>query len=321
MNQSLKELVADFLGFEVSVIELMAQKAPKTYVHYKIPKRRGGGFRTIYHPSRETKSLQYALMHLLHVVLEPDPCAMAFKKGFSSPLRRNAEIHAKFPYSIRVDFKDFFPSLTADDLFAAIQNSANPNRLELDPDDKTFLTNVFFIRGKDGRLGLPIGAPSSPLLSNGIMRELDVSISDYAKLHEFAYTRYADDLVFSTHKKGESKPFFEGLRLLIERCQNPKAIINESKTRFMSRNSRRVVTGMIITPNGSISIGRNNIRTLRKWLHDFREARLDISKIHSLQGYLAFILDVEPALFDRLCLKYGAELLLNALKQRGDRPS
>jgi RNA-directed DNA polymerase len=102
MKLSLQELVADFLGFELSVIQKLAHKAPKTYVHYKIPKRRGGGVRTIYHPSKETKSLQYALMHLLHVVLEPHPCAMAFKKGFSSPLRRNAEMHAKYPYSVRL---------------------------------------------------------------------------------------------------------------------------------------------------------------------------------------------------------------------------
>jgi hypothetical protein len=318
MKPSLKEIVADFLGFEMAIVQEMAYKAPKTYRHYKIPKKRGG-LRTIYHPSKETKSLQYTLMHLLEAVLEPHPCAMAFKRGFSSPLRRNAEAHAKHPFTLRIDFKDFFPSITPDDLFSAIEHPDNPKRQELTADDREFLVNVFFIRYADGRLGLPIGAPSSPLLSNGVMRWLDVAIDTYAKQHEFIYTRYADDLVFSTNRKDESKPFLEGLRAVINSSPHPKPTINESKTMFMSRNARRVVTGLIISPDSSISIGRDKKRLLRKYLNDFKYNRLDKPKTHYLQGYLAFILDVEPALYDRLCLKYGAELLLLALKQRGDR--
>jgi hypothetical protein len=320
MNPSLKGIVADFLGFDVAVVDGMAYKAPKTYRHYKIPKKRGG-LRTIYHPSKETKSLQYTLMHLLESVLEPHPCAMAFRRGLSSPLRLNAEAHAKYPFSLRIDFRDLFPSINPNDLYSTIQHPDNPRRLDLTDDDKDFLLKVCFIKHFDGRMGLPIGAPSSPLISNGVMRYLDAAIDVYAKQHEFVYTRYADDLIFSTNRKGESKPFLEGLRAVISSCHNPRPAINELKTMFMSRNAKRVVTGLIINPDGSISIGRDNKRHLRKYLNDFKYGRLDRPKSHYLQGYLAFILDVEPALYDRLCLKYGAELLLDALKQRGDGPA
>jgi RNA-directed DNA polymerase len=233
--------------------------------------------------------------------------------------RHRREAHAKYPYSFRIDFKDFFPSINPDDLYCAIEHPDNQKRLELTVDDKEFLLNVFFIRNADGRLGLPIGAPSSPILSNGVMRSLDVAIDTFSKQHEFVYTRYADDLVFSTNRKDESKPFLEGLRTVIANSQHPKPIINEQKTMFMSRNARRVVTGLIINPDSSLSIGRGKKRHLRKYLNDFKYGKLDKPKTHYLQGYLAFILDVEPSLFDRLCLKYGAELLLLALKQRGDR--
>ena len=53
--------VAGFLGLSVGDVVQMAQKAPLTYKHYKIPKKRGGGMRTIHHPSKETKSLRYLI--------------------------------------------------------------------------------------------------------------------------------------------------------------------------------------------------------------------------------------------------------------------
>jgi len=318
MSKPLIQSVAEFLGFELAVVQEMAGKAQRTYRHYKIPKKKKG-MRTIHHPSKETKSIQYALMQILAESLKPHDCAFAFKRKFSSPLRMNAETHARFGYSLRIDFKDFFPSIKPDDLFAAIGDPINPKRLELLPEDREFLTQVFFVKLADGSLGLPIGAPSSPMLSNGVMWSLDVAIDAFAKSREFVYTRYADDLVFSTAQKGASKAFLSGLRLVISRCENPKLTINEEKTLFMSRNCRRVVTGMTIDPSGSVSVGRSRKRYIRKLLNDFRHGSLIMKQPHILQGNLAFILDVEPQLYDRLCLKYGAPLVLQALRQRGDQ--
>jgi len=318
MTKPLIKNVAEFLGFELAVVIEMAGKAQRTYRHYKIPKKKKG-LRTIYHPSKETKSIQYALMHLLAETLKPHDCAFAFKLGLSSPLRKNAETHARFAYSLRIDFKDFFPSIKPDDLLAAITDPGNPKKMELLPEDREFLSQVFFVKLADGSLGLPIGAPSSPMLSNGVMRSLDVEIDAFAKNREFVYTRYADDLIFSTAQKGASKAFLEGLRQVISKSEHPRLTINEGKTLFMSRNCRRVVTGMTIDPGGTISVGRVRKRFIRKLLNDFAHGSLIMKQPHILQGNLAFILDVEPRFYDRLCLKYGADLVLRALRQRGDR--
>lgn len=319
MRKPLIQSVAEVLGFELSVVEEMAAKAPKTYRHYKIPKKKRGLFRTIYHPSKETKSIQYALMHILAHYLEPHTCAYAFKPNFPSPLRKNAEVHAQFPFSMRIDFKDFFPSIKPDDIFAAVENSDHKPKIKLLPEDKTFLCQAFFVRLNDGTLGLPIGAPSSPMLSNGAMRPLDLAIDALANKRDFVYTRYADDLVFSTDHKGASKAFLRDLRGIVSKSRHPKLRINEEKTLFMSRNCRRVVTGMTIDPMGTISIGRSRKRLVRKMLNDFKYGQLRMKQPHILQGNLAFILDVEPQFYDRLCLKYGADLVLSALRQRGDR--
>jgi len=309
MSKPLINSVAEFLGFELAVVMEMAGKAQRTYRHYKIPKKKRG-LRTIYHPSRETKSIQYALMHILAGTLKPHDCAFAFKPGLSSPLRKNAETHARFAYSLRIDFKDFFPSIKPEDLFAAITDPGNPKGLELLPGDNEFLSQAFFVKLADGSM-----------LSNGVMRSLDVAIDAFAKNREFVYTRYADDLIFSTAQKGASKAFLDGLRQVISQSENPRLTINEEKTLFMSRNCRRVVTGMTIDPSGTISIGRARKRFIRKLLNDFKHGSLIMKQPHILQGNLAFVLDVEPRFFDRLCLKYGADLVMSALHQRGDRES
>jgi hypothetical protein len=318
MDSHISTQVAEFLGLNEVDIVGMAQRAPHTYRHYKIPKKSGRGMRTIHHPSKETKSLQYALMHLLEDALQPHGCATAYIKR-ASPLRRNAEIHATRAYLLRVDFKDFFPSIQPADVFAVLEDERNQARFTLSMADKDFLTSVLFAKNSKGLLGLPIGAPSSPLVSNGVMRTLDSSIESYAKSRDFLYTRYADDLVFSTDQKGLSRPFLEGLREVISRAEHPRLEVNEEKTLFMSRNCRRAVTGLIIGPDGSLSIGRKRKRYIRKLLQDFRRHKLSEKECHHLQGHLAFILDAEPSFFDRLCLKYGAENVVGALKMRGDR--
>jgi hypothetical protein len=311
--------VAEVLGLLVEEVQNLAACAQQTYKHYLIKKKNGTGFRKIYHPSRQTKALQYALMGLLEDALRPHECAMAFRRGFSSPLRKNGETHAGCPYTLRIDFKDFFPSIRPEDLFASVEAGGDPGRIELEPADRRFLTEVLFVKGRDGRVGLPIGAPSSPMVSNGVMRSMDERIAGLARQREFIYTRYADDLVFSTMNKHSSKPFLLELTNLIGSCEHPKVTINPLKTRLMSRNCHRAVTGLIITPLGEVSIGRERKRLLAARLNRFRLDQIREEKeLHVLQGHLAYVMDVEPRFFNRLCQKYGAEVVLSALRHRGD---
>jgi RNA-directed DNA polymerase len=124
--------------------------------------------------------------------------------------------------------------------------------------------------------------------------------------------------VFSTNQRNVSKAFLNGLRQIIAKSEHPCLELNEQKTLYMARNCRRAVTGLIIGPDGSLSIGRKRKRYIRKLLKDRRNKKLSEKEEHRLQGHLAFILDVEPSFYDRLCLKYGAEDVNDALKQRGN---
>ncbi len=183
-----------FTGLTVDEVNEIASKAPKTYKKYFIPKKRGG-HRAIFHPSKETKLLQYALMVILGKYLQPHECVYGYVREKKSPLRKNALLHSKNSYLIKIDFENFFPSIKPIDLFKHFEVNHETN---LSDNDQSFLQNCLFIKESNLELGLPIGAPSSPLISNGVLYSLDEKLFRLAIKHDFIYSRYADDLVFST---------------------------------------------------------------------------------------------------------------------------
>jgi len=84
----------------------------------------------------------------------------------------------------------------------------------------------------------------------------------------------------------------------------------------MCRNCRRAVTGLLITHDGQISIGRAHKRRIRALICQNIHKKMDEEGKASLQGWLAYILDVEPELFNRLCQKYSAGVVNSALKRK-----
>ncbi len=309
---SLIKSVALMNGLNVNELSKIANVARHSYRRYPIPKKKGG-VRYILHPSSETKLIQYSLITLLKDVLLPHPAAKGFVRGIKSPLRQNAILHAKNSYYLKLDFQDFFPSIGPDDLTNTLETISESGSINLTTEDYDFLAKALFCENYGGGIGLPIGAPSSPLISNGVMYALDSEIESLAKRKDFIYSRYADDLVFSTSTKNASKAFLVEIQSLIEKTVHPALRINDSKTRFMSRGSRIAITGVIITPEGALSIGRKNKRKIRALLNQFRYETITDKERKYLQGYLAFVLDIEPEFYNRLCQKYGAEQVRLAL--------
>lgn len=305
------DMITSYLCCDKEELILLSKKAPVTYRRYKIPKKKGGQ-RIIHHPSKQTKMLQYALMETFLEKLPIHSCAVAYKRGIKSPLSMNANIHAKYRYSIRIDLSDYFHSISSQDLLNQIQK----NDIKISEEDKTFITNCLFIKLPCNRKVLAIGAPSSPVVSNIVMYELDESINKIAReiSSQSDYTRYADDIIFSTNIKGGCRCFLKHLREILTKTISPHLEINEDKTIVTSRGGRRVVTGVFIRPDGGISIGRKNKRYIRKLLFDLKNKKIDRDKCKYLSGYLAYSLDIEPDFYNRLTLKYGADLVEQAIK-------
>jgi hypothetical protein len=138
---------------------------------------------------------------------------------------------------------------------------------------------------------------------------LDEKVDSAAKLLGATYTRYADDMYFSTGQPNMLTDLANVVRELIAGHECPRLTLNEEKTSFVSRKQRVQVTGLILKPDGGISVGRKRKRHVRGQVHRFLNGQLDAADVSSLKGMLAYIRSVEPEFLDRLATKYGADAL------------
>ncbi len=294
------ERMATQLALAPSFLTKLANSASHRYKEYKIPKRTGGQ-RTIHHPARELKLLQYWLLRNVLKLLPVHPSATAYQKG--SSVRLNAAAHVANNYILRVDFQDFFPSLTGSDVVTLLQ--ANRNKLtdvELTDADITLVRQIVC------RFDcLTIGAPTSPLLSNAIMFEFDVEWAGIAQAEEVIYTRYADDLYFSTNQPNVLQGMMGSLRESLNVGRGPTLRINDRKTAFSSRKRRRLAAGLVLTSDRKISIGRDKKRMLKALVNKLKNKELEPERLTHLRGWIAYLRSVEPTFVTALQKKYGLD--------------
>ena len=311
MSDSIIDIIASYLGIPPNEVKQLSLNAHKTYKRYFIPKKKGGQ-RAIFHPSKQTKALQYAFIETVLSKLPVHQASDAYIRGVKSPLLINVTKHSSYPYSVRIDFKDFFPSIVPSDLIKIINDAGILGKITAE--DEEFISKPLFVKYPDGNIGLAVGAPSSPNISNIVMFSLDDKISTLAMsiYPESIYTRYADDIFFSSNKIGACKDFEIKIEAILKSIDSPNLKVNRKKTTFTSRGTKRVVTGLYICPDGQVSIGRRNKRYIKKLIFDSENNSISKEEKAYLSGYLSFILDVEPDFFNRLVLKYGAELVSRA---------
>ncbi len=286
--------------------ELMGliRSAPYRYKVYQIPKRKPGQFRTIAQPAREVKALQYWVMRNLLCQFEVHPAATGYRDGRST--LHNARPHARWRFLLKMDFKDFFPSLKARDFRLFLRR----NKADLDGANIEALCRILFWMQKGTQdLCLSIGAPTSPMLSNILMQEFDRRVSTFCAANGVTYTRYADDLSFSADNSDQLALVEKAVSDLCGRLKSPVLTINQEKTVRVSKRDARRVTGLVLTNDRKVSLGREDKRRIRAWVHHFVTNRLEMDQIPRLRGMLNYVNSVEPAFIRRLSKKYGADVI------------
>ena len=304
---SLIDRMSDYFGLRESELARLIKSAPLRYKVYRIPKKREGEFRIIAQPSKEVKALQYWMIDNMLKDLPVHPCALAYKKGAS--IKKNALAHSNNNFLLKVDFADFFPSIKPEDLWAYLERN-HPNSFT--QEDFNFASYILFWSPKHVRKGglqLSIGAPSSPLISNLVMFDFDCEAAKVAMEYEAQYTRYADDLAFSTNKPYSLNKIYESIENICKGLTHPKLTINTSKTVFSSKKNRRRITGLIVTNEGNVSLGRERKRMIRTTIDHYGKGKLSTEQKLNLQGLLAFAIDVEPNFIETMEKKYSKELI------------
>lgn len=247
--------VAHLLGFQPKSLAYILYKKPlaEKYKQFQIPKRTGG-MRTIKAPCQELRALQSRLSMLLQNCIEEINEARKVKRTLSHGFRRkrsiitNADVHRSKRYVLNLDLEDFFGTIN----FGRVRGFFISNRnFELNQKVATILAQIACHENE-----LPQGSPCSPVISNLIGHILDIPLAAIAAELKCSYSRYADDLTFSTNKRDFPKELGfsfgdEGHQWQVgkELEQIIKRVgfrINASKTRVQYKDSRQDVTGLIV---------------------------------------------------------------------------
>lgn len=295
----IKDLMARELALPLSYINRVAARASHSYKTYTIAKRDGGD-REIHHPARPLKALQRWLAQKVISRWPVHACAMAYRKGVS--IADNANVHRRFAYSIRIDLQSFFPSIDAQDVNAFIK-VVEPG---WDSDDCDLFCRLVCRHDV-----LTIGAPTSPALSNAMCHDLDVQLAKL--LDGGAYTRYADDLVFSTNRRDVLCNVEAQVSEVLKVLACPRGLlVNKGKTLHLGRKRRRLVTGVVVGSDSNVHVGRQRKREIRALVHQFD--RLDSAAQMRLAGLIAHAVSIDKDLVNDLVLKYGAAAIKRVMR-------
>jgi len=263
-NLSSAENIADLLEIRYKDLIYYLYRLPdiKKYYSFEIQKK-NGETRLISTPTTSLKILQQKLNYILSIIFTPKFSSHGFIKGKS--IKTNALTHVKRKYVLNIDLKDFFPSIN----FGRVRGMFMAYPYYLSPPVATVLSQICCYNNK-----LPQGAPTSPVISNMICAKLDSQLLDLAKQNKCLFTRYADDITFSTWKKRFPKTIAytdeitnqihvgNDLNNIIE---NNGFLVNNEKVWFRARDRRQTVTGLIV--NDFVNVTRKYKNQVRAMLH------------------------------------------------------
>ncbi len=305
-----KRELALILGVKATFLThvLYVVKPSSQYSSFTIPKK-SGGTRTIFAPSERLRSLQSSLSELLQDCIEEINKAKDADGDFQPTLSHgfvrnrsiitNAMMHLHQKNVLNVDLKDFFDSFN----FGRVRGFFIKNKnFLLDPHIATVLAQIACY---DNRL--PQGSPCSPVITNLITHPLDIRLASLAKANSCTYSRYADDITFSTREKtfparimaevgGEYIP---GKRLK-NQIRRAGFGLNEKKTRIQYKDSRQDVTGLVV--NQKPNVKNEYWRTVKSQCNSLFKSGIFTKKVNGilvegnifeLEGQLNFIDQVD----------------------------
>lgn len=235
----------------------------KRYQSFEI-KKKSGSLRIINAPTKRLKTILQSLNLIFQCVYEPQNFATGFVKGLS--IVDNANVHIGNRYVYNLDLKDFFHSFDRNRVKMGLLY--DPIYMGKEKENIAFFiaclcTHPFEVDGIIKTV-LPQGSPTSPILTNILCKKLDRRLKGLANRFGANYTRYADDITFSsTHNIYKDIIFKNELKRIIEDDQN--LFINPTKTRLQKVGTRQEVTGLIV--NEKTNVQRKYIKQIRMWLY------------------------------------------------------
>lgn len=333
----IKKAEVEELGLDMSQFHPFTEKQLNYYCNprhsyhryrvFKI-KKKSGGFRQITAPRTQTFMMMLsAVNEILRSLYTPSDYAMGFADGRS--VVSNASVHKGQNYVFNIDLKDFFPSVEQPRIWKRLQLAP----LNFSIPIANLIAGLCSMKethtNEDGTLKnkyvLPQGAPTSPIITNMICDKLDRRLAGLARRFGLHYTRYADDITFSSmHNVYQANGAFrtELARIITDQGFT----MNEKKTRLLKKGSRQEVTGIIVSDK--LNVTRKYVRDIRnilylwsrygysaafsKFFPKYKEEKGHVKKgnpdmINVLDGklmYLKMVKGSEDSVYQKLYMKF-----------------
>jgi hypothetical protein len=299
--------LAEAMGLTISRLRwLVYHRDAATSIHYRrfvLPKR-GGGERAIWAPMPALKAAQHWVLHHIAERLPVHGAAHGFLPGRST--LTNAAMHTGARVLLKVDIKDFFPTVTLPRVKGLFRRAGYREQIatllallctespreEVSLEGKTYFVSL-------GPRCLPQGAPTSPAITNALSLRLDRRLTGLAQGLGWRYTRYADDLTFSLPSDHKGKPRLGALLGLVRRIVEAEGFeLNPQKTRVHRYGGRQQVTGLVVNGNGTPRAPRKLRRELRAAIHNMQNGRplKEGETAARLEGLAAYVYMTDPEL-------------------------
>lgn len=258
--------LAALLGVDRAIVRAFAfQRAASSNYKYRTIPKRDGGFRVLAIPHSTLKMIQRRLVPHLASMYRPSSRAFAYING--RDIRGNAATHLGHRLVFTIDLVNFFGEIN----FGRVRGRLMAPPYSLSDAVATTIARLA-IHGN----ALPFGAPTSPILSNMICSGLDAELATLGRETGSFYTRFADDIVFSTQKGRFAHQIVkliesEGARQALPGTELDAIItrhgfqINASKTRLKTRHDSQIICGVVV--NEKLNVRRRLQREIRGHLH------------------------------------------------------
>jgi retron-type reverse transcriptase len=271
--------IADYLDITTGYLyKILFQEKNYLYKSFSIPKK-NGGFREIHQPSRRLMHFQVKIKEMLERSFNPHSKAHGFVK--ERDFITNASNHVNRKFVLNIDLEDFFNSISFSRVRQMFIGYFKVN-------DKVSTTLAHLCCHPNGFL--PQGAPTSPIISNIILKTFDKQITELVKSNgKTYYTRYADDITISSN----NFEFPAGIATinsdnsvtlsdkLMDLVQQNGFKINSNKTRLQNKGQSQRVTGL--TVNKKLNIDRRYIKNIRAILNNFDNTTAVDTEIEKFQ--------------------------------------
>ncbi len=266
--------LANWLGIGIQELEWFAdlrgtaaRQVPGrlSHYHYRVLAKRFGQVRLIEAPKPRLKAVQRRILKGILEQIPPHQAAHGFRRGGS--IKSFAAPHTDKRVVLRIDLRDFFPSISLTrvqalfrtvgypeeiaDLLAGLCTHVTPAAVWEDDTLDSSATSTGDAQRRYARAHLPQGAPTSPALANLCAYRLDCRLAGLARASGGVYTRYADDLAFSGNRELE-----RGVkRFHVHACATAMEegfAVHHRKTRIMRQGVRQRLAGIVVNKHVNV---------------------------------------------------------------------